>query len=49
MNSKSAFNTPQLQRGFALWEMPKYEVCISLLGMRNKIHNPSNKDTLETA
>lgn len=49
MNSKWAFNTPQLQRVFALWEMPKYEVCISLLGMRNKMHNPSNKDTLETA
>lgn len=35
--------------GFALWEMPKYEVCISLLGMRNKMYNPSNKDTLEIA
>lgn len=49
MNSKSAFSISKLQRGFALWEMPKCEVCISLLGMRHKMHNPSNKDMSETA
>lgn len=49
MNSKSAFSISKLQRGFALWEMSKCEVCISLLGMRYKMHNPSNKDMSETA
>lgn len=49
MNSKSAFSISKLQRGFALWEMPKCEVCVSLLGMRYKMHNPSNKDMSETA
>lgn len=49
MNSKSAFSISKLQKGFALWEMPKREVCVSLLGTRYKMHNASNKDMSETA
>lgn len=49
VHTRTVNHRSTLQRAFALWEMPKYEVCVSLLGMRNKMHNPSNKVMLKTA